>query len=158
MGVHSHTDNYFSAPSPGDFYFLSGANINSPSFSFWYTAAHNGDTYVLYISDYHRFIKFQENFPKDLYLDGAGWKEGTSIHSDFTDVYDNFIINGKSDNEAYSLAMSFVSNKYNMGIGIGIGIGKQDSEGNFNSTFVNESKDQSNGKKEFSESENCNLN
>lgn len=40
---------------------------------------------------------------------------------------------------------------------MGIGISKQNSEGNFNSTFVNESKEQGSGKSEFSESEDCNL-
>lgn|GEM_PF-718874 len=152
-GVHSHTKGYYATPSPGDFYTLSGANMNSPSFSFWYTTSFNGDVYVLSIINYHNFIRFQQNFPKDTYLNGSGWKEGTSVYRDYTDAYNNFLANGKSDDEAYFLAMSFVANKHNMGVGIS----KQDSEGNFNSTFVNESKEQGSGKSEFSESENCNL-
>jgi len=84
----------------------------------------------LSINNYHYFIRFQDNFPKDIYLtDKDEWKE-----ADF-------------------LAMSFITNKYNMGLGIS----KQDSDGNFNSTFVNESKNQSSGKSEFSESSDCNF-
>ncbi|MGV0941647.1 hypothetical protein [Empedobacter sp. ULE_I140] len=152
--VHSHTNGYYSAPSPGDFYFLSNANIKSSSFSFWYTVSYNGDIYVLSINNYHYFIRFQDNFPKDIYLTDKGeWKEGTSIYNDYTNVYDSFFANGKSDNEADFLAMSFITNKFNMGLGIS----KQDSDGNFNSTFVNESKNQSSGKSEFSESSDCNF-
>ncbi len=106
------------------------------------------------INNYHYFIRFQDNFPKDIYLtDKDEWKEGTSIYNDYTNVYDSFLANGKSDNEADFLAMSFITNKYNMGLGIS----KQDSDGNFNSTFVNESKNQSSGKSEFSESSDCNF-
>ena len=135
IGVaHTHTPSVYNVPSVGDLYNMYKARSENPNFNFYHTFAEGGNDYVFTIVDLAKFNVFDSNFPKAMYLDGAKWKDGTSIGNDFKYIKDQQIKSGKTDDEAFDMAMAFVLKKY----GTGIAMSKKDASGNYEPFFVKE--------------------
>lgn len=134
--AHTHTPSVYNVPSAGDVYNFFTARAANSKFSFYNTFAQDNNDYVFVIADQTKFDTFITTYPKATYFDPAtaSWKEGTSIGNEFKYIKDQQIKVGKSDDEAYDLAMAFVLNKY----GTGIAMSKKDASGNYQPVFVKE--------------------
>ncbi len=132
--AHTHTPEVYNVPSVGDVYNFFKANTANLNFKYYYTFAQDNNDYVFTIADPINFASFTSNYPEATYLDGAKWKADTSIANDFKYIIKQQEDLGKTDDEAYDIAMAFVLNKYNTGIGMS----KKDTYGNYKPIFVNE--------------------
>ena len=133
-GAHTHTKEVYNVPSVGDLYNFFSANSTNSNFDFYHTFAQDSNDYVFTIANQTKFDAFTTNYPKATYQDGPKWKKDTTIANDFYYIIEQQTKIGKTDDEAYDLAMAFVLQKY----GTGIAISKKDSTGNYKPLFVKE--------------------
>ena len=155
--AHTHTADLYDAPSTGDIYQLSESNAYNSNIDYQYTFAADGSKYVLTITNQNDFDFFSTAYPKNDYYDvnTHGWKERSSIDSEFNAVKEQMLNLGKSDDESFEIATAFVLQNHNMGITLN----KMDNNGNFISIFVNAYTDPSDPTKTiYTKTTNCNLN
>ncbi|MFP3831689.1 hypothetical protein [Chryseobacterium sp. SIMBA_028] len=136
-GVHTHTAGLYSSFSAGDFYAFQQANASNSSFIYYYVFGADNSAYVFNITNPTNFANFASNYPVATYFDTTtgGWNGSSPIGFDFNNAMDQFISNGKSDDEAFALASALIMNKYKMGLSLS----KRDNmTGKFKSLFVKE--------------------
>lgn len=155
-GCHTHTNDVYNVPSPGDIYVFNTANSSNSSFEYYYTFAADGTAYVFTINDRTKFNNFVKNYSRDTNFDPVtqNWKEGTSIMTDFSNVNKFYKNKGMSEDIAFDNATAFVMSKYDMGIVMS----KQNATGDFKPMFVKETKDSNDPTKStYEETTDCNL-
>lgn len=155
--AHTHTADLYNAPSAGDVYSFRKANGYDSNIDDYYTFAVDGSKYVFTITNQNNFDFFSTAYPQSDYYDSTthDWKIGSSIGLEFNDVMANMLLVGKSDDEAFEIALAFVLQNHN----IGITLNKMDSNGNFIPIFVNSYLDPSDPTKTiYTKTTNCNLN
>lgn len=155
--VHTHPGlDSFDSFSIADFYGLCSANQANQNFSTIFVLGATGEVYSLIITDVEKFKQFANLFPKTNHMDNTnGWKKGSPIEEAFMDAFDNmFKEQGKSADEAYALANAYVLKKFNAGMSIS----KKNSNGDFETLFVEEKKDPIDDTKTiYEQTSTCNL-
>lgn len=148
--VHTHPSDGFDSFSPADFYEFANSYSANNSFRTIFVYASNSTVYSLTITNPDQLKNFMNNYPKSEYFDSNTnfWIKSSSIGIDFRKAYDDFYgVQNLTSDLAFALANSYVLAKHN----VGIAISKQDTNGNFNTLFVNE-KDSN-----YNQTTNCNL-
>lgn len=155
--IHTHPAIGFDSFSPSDFYGFTTANTANSNFSTMFVLGATGEVYSLTITDPVRFTNFATFYPMTDHFDPAinGWKKGSPIRDDFMGAFDNlYREQGKTTDEAYALANAYVLRKYNAGMSIS----KKNSNGDFETLFVEEKKDPNDDTKTiYEQTSTCNL-
>lgn len=134
---HNHIDTGYEVLSAGDLYWFQKTNKLNSFFKYYFSNGYAGSDYVYTIVDNFNFQQLQSNYPEGQYASpDGGWNTASSIGKDAEKVEEFFYkMMGKTDEEAYELAMAYVIGKY----GLGVGLSKRDpSTGNFEPIFVKE--------------------
>ncbi|WP_157450636.1 hypothetical protein [Chryseobacterium sp. CCH4-E10] len=152
--LHTHNGDAYECFAPNDFYIFQTANKYNANFSTAFVLGSSGGMYNIFITDLTKFKNFKNNYPKADYIDGAAWKEGSSIEIDFKKVKRHFEKHGKTDDEAFALAQAYVLRKYDTGMSIS----KKLPNGSFKTLFVKESKDPNDlNETIYEQTDDCNL-
>ncbi|MEC3875532.1 hypothetical protein [Chryseobacterium salviniae] len=152
--LHTHNGDAYECFSPNDFYIFQTANKYNANFSTAFVLGSSGGMYNVFITDLTKFKNFKNNYPKADYIDGAAWKEGSSIQVDFQNVRKKFEKQGKTEDEAFALAQAFVLKKYDTGMAVS----KKQPNGSFKTLFVNEHIDPNDpNETTYEQTDNCNL-
>ncbi|MDR1156463.1 MAG: hypothetical protein LBL04_17300 [Bacteroidales bacterium] len=127
MIVHTHPAGTNSAPSPADATALMHSyrgtvNLNDGSQNITANVvfAANGSEYIVYINDRNAFVSFCDN-PSNgtfIYSNNGMFATGSTWDNTYNEVRDDLIVNGYSQNDAQSYALSYVLDYYNTGMKI----------------------------------------
>ncbi len=141
--AHTHITGDYNCFSNGDIFNFQKGNAARPSLIYSFAFASDGSAYMLTIVDQAKFKTFIDNHPITNYFTvnsqgyaiSAGFKEGTDLYNEFKSAMEQFLSQGFSEDDAFAGATAHVLIKYDTGAALS----QQDSNGNFNSIFVNES-------------------
>ena len=127
--AHTHPYGDNSAPSPLDAIFLAKAyKGGSTNITANLEYAVNGSVYMVCVNDRDAFGAFcnNQNNSQTIDYDGTAFYPGSSLATDYTNAYNKLKLQGFTDNDAQSYALSYALDHNNTGLKV-----YQNKDGNF---------------------------
>lgn len=135
--VHNHNklDGY-TCFSPTDINSFHGYHAGFSTVSHYYVNGGDGSMYVMTIQNQQDYDNYLQQYSNSIDPDSGNWKNNSDLYKEKKKVLDHFRNLGKTEDEAFDLAMGYLNNKYNMGVVIS----KKGADGKFHPLQVESKK------------------